>query len=114
MGLPRANRLRKDVDFQRVRSQGRSWANRLLVLGVAPNGLDHARVGVIVGRRLGGAVQRNRSRRLISEAVRCRLDRISPGWDLVWIARLPLAQAKFTQVDQAVGQLLSRARLIKE
>jgi ribonuclease P protein component len=114
VGLPRANRLRKDADFRRVRLGGRSWANRLLVLGIAPNGLDHTRIGVIVGRRLGGAVQRNRVRRLISEAVRNRLDQISPGWDLVWIARLPLAQAKFAQVEQAVGQLLSRARLVKE
>ncbi len=113
MGLPRANRLRKNDDFQRVRSQGRSWDNRWLVLGAAPNQVGRVRVGIIVSRHIGGAVRRNRVRRLIGEAVRRRLDQIPPGWDLVWIARRPLAEAKFAQVDQAVTQLLARAELSK-
>lgn len=112
MGLPSANRLRRASDFARVRSQGGSWANRLLVLGVAANGLGCSRVGIIVSRRVGGAVVRNRIRRIIRELIRGRLVHIQGGWDLVWVARLPIAEAGFTQIDQAVEQLLKRARLV--
>jgi ribonuclease P protein component len=112
VGIPRANRLRRNSDFQRVRASGRSWANRWLVLGALANDLGYVRVGVAVSRRIGGAVVRARARRLIREAVRPRLPRISGGWDLVFIARAPLAGASFQDVDRAVAQLLRRAGLV--
>lgn len=114
MGIPRANRLRRKDDFQRVRAGGRSWTNRLLVLGALASDLDHVRVGVTASRRVGGAVTRVRARRLIREAMRPWLREISGGWDLVFIARAPLGSASFQDVDQAVAQLLRRAGLVRE
>ncbi len=112
MGIPRANRLRRSTDLQRVRAEGRFWTHRLLALGALPNDLGRVRVGVTASRRVGGAVQRVRARRLMREAVRPKLAHISGGWDLVLIARAPLRNATFYQVDQAVTQLLRRAGLI--
>jgi ribonuclease P protein component len=112
VGIPRTNRLRRNSEFGRVRASGRSWANRWLVLAVTANDLDLVRVGVTASRRLGGAVVRSRVRRLIREAVRPWLGRISGGWDLVFIARAPLASASFQKVDQVVAQLLHRAGLV--
>ena len=114
MGIPRANRLRRSSDFERVRTSGRSWVNRWLVLGVLANDLGRVRVGVAASRRVGGAVKRVRARRLIREAVRPWLDGITGGWDVVFIARAPLAEASFQDVERAVAQLLGRANLHAE
>ena len=107
-------RLKRNADFQRVRRQGQSWANKLLVLTIVPNSLDHSRFGFSVSRRLGKAVVRNRAKRLMRETVRRQKERIPAGWDMVWIARRPMREADFSAVERAVEQLLRRARLLKE
>jgi len=114
MGIPRANRLRRNADFGRVRAWGRSWTNQLLVLGVLSNDEACVRVGVTAGRRFGGAVARVRARRLVKEATRPWLRKIAGGWDLVFIARSPLREASFHDVEWAVAQLLRRAGLATE
>ncbi|MFQ6058476.1 MAG: ribonuclease P protein component, partial [Anaerolineae bacterium] len=106
-------RLTSNEDFQRVRRQGRSWAHPLLVLCALPNDREHSRFGFAVGKRVGKAVARNRAKRLLREATRLRQARIVPGWDLVFIARQPIRQADFRQVDQAVEGLLRRASLLR-
>lgn len=111
--LNKLYRLRKNDDFQRVRRQGQSWANKLLVLSATPNGLDHSRFGFSVSRRLGKATIRNRIKRLMREAVRRQKNHVSPGWDVVWIARQPMREADFSAVEQAVEQLFRSARLLK-
>ena len=111
MGIPRANRLRRSGDFERVRVSGRAWVNRSLVLGVLANDLGHVRVGVSASRRVGGAVKRVRAKRLIREAVRPRLKNLNAGWDLVFVARSPLQNTSYQDVDLAVAQVLGRARL---
>ena len=85
--MRRALRLRSSRDFGRVRVRGKTWAHRLLVLGAAPNRLKHSRCGIVVGRTLGGAVQRNRMKRRVREALRLAIAHIEPGWDLVFIVR---------------------------
>jgi ribonuclease P protein component len=113
VGIPRASRLRRSSDFQRVRATGRSWTNRLLVLIVSANDLNQVRVGVTASRRVGGAVVRVRARRLVREAVRPWLRSMCGGWDVVFVARKPLANASYQDVAQAVVQLLGRAGLLK-
>lgn len=105
-------RLRTDAQFKRVRGAGRSWANPLAVLYVLPNEEGVTRVGFSVGKRVGKAVTRNRVKRLLREAVRVRLPVITPGYDLVFIARSPIVDAPFSEVDGAVDELLRRARLV--
>ena len=113
MGIPRASRLRRSSDFQRVRATGRSWTSRLLVLIVSANDLNQIRVGVTASRRVGGAVTRVRARRLVREAVRPWLRSMCGGWDVIFVARKPLANASYQDVAQAVAQLLGRAGLLK-
>jgi ribonuclease P protein component len=112
--LERLRRLSKPADFQRVRRLGASWAGRLMVLQTLANGLDHSRFGFAAGRSVGGAVQRNRAKRLLREAVRAHRQRIVTGWDLVWIARAPMAGARFTQVQSEVAAHLGRAQLLQD
>ncbi len=114
--MRRKNRLRANADFERLRREGRTWAHPLLVLSVQPNGLEYSRFGFAIGRRIGKAVDRNRIKRRMRESVRMRLKRceIAAGWDVVFIARRPIRDASFHQVDEAIGLVLRRARLLSE
>ncbi len=112
--MQRQFRLRKQADYQRVRQGGRSWAHPLVILSAVRNTLDHPRIGLVVSRKLGGAVQRNRVRRVLREALRTHLPRLQAGWDLVVVARAPLAGLKRQAVEVALGEVLSRAKLLAE
>ncbi len=110
--MDRKYRLTSSTDFKRVRRTGKSYAHPLAVLVVARNDLSHSRFGVTASRALGKAVSRNRARRRLREALRSYLPEISPGWDVVLIARPDVIDAEWTQVQEAVGGLLRRARLL--
>lgn len=98
MGLPRPLRLARSEDFARVRATGQTVRGRMLLLNVAPNGLSHNRYGVVTGKKLGGAVVRNRVRRVLREAIRASDSMFSSGWDIVLVAH-PSA------VDQPAGEV---------
>jgi ribonuclease P protein component len=114
--MRRKYRLRANTDFQRLRREGRALVHPLLVLSVLPNDLEHSRFGFAVGRRVGKAVIRNRIKRRMRESVRSRLQKheIAAGWDVIFIARRPIRDAAFHQVDEAIGLVLRRAGLLRE
>ena len=108
--MKRAYRLRRPDQFQRVRRTGHSWSTPLLTLNAAASRRRGSRCGFVVSKRVGKAVDRNRARRRVREAVRLVYERIAPGWDLVFILRSPdLATVEFVRVQALVEQLLRRA-----
>jgi ribonuclease P protein component len=110
-------RLKSATDFERVRRDGRSHAHPLVVLitrrqaegELVPPAL---RVGFVAGKSVGTAVDRNRAKRLLREALRARAAALAPGWDLLLIARHALAGSNLAQAQTALDQLLRRARLL--
>jgi ribonuclease P protein component len=71
------------------------------------------RFGFVAGKGVGGAVARNRAKRLLREAARGCAPEIEPGWDLVFVARRPLAEARLAETNLAVRGLLRRARVLR-
>ncbi len=110
-GMERKYRLRLNADFQRVRQNGKSWANHLMVLCALPNDLELSRFGFAVSKRIGKAVVRNRVRRRMREAVRLRRASIVEGWDIVFIARSATAHTTYPDICRAIDDLLRRAYL---
>ncbi len=84
-------RLSRSADFERVYRQGRSKANRHLVLYAFPRAsddpADSPRLGLSVSRRVGGAVERSRVKRVLREAFWAEAERLPPGSDYVIVAR---------------------------
>lgn len=114
--MKRRFRLTRSTDFQRVRQTGKSYAHPLVVLIALPNPdqADYSRFGVAAGRSVGKAVCRNRAKRLLRNVLQGCLPTIAPGWDVVVIARRPMADATFWQARSALLALLKRARLLQE
>lgn len=84
----RARRLRGTNAFARVFGTRCSASNKLLVVYAAANGLPYSRLGLAVGKKHGGAVRRNRIKRLLREAFRLEGDALPAGYDLVCIPRV--------------------------
>jgi ribonuclease P protein component len=93
----RRPRLSRSADFQRVYRQGDSIASRHFVLYAFPRDDEEearadVRLGVSVGRRVGGAVERNRVKRLLREAFWALPERVSDSHDYVVVARQGAAE----------------------
>ncbi len=109
--VQRRFRLTRSEDVQRVRKSGKSYAHRLVVLVAQANDQAQVRLAVIAGKAIGGAVQRNRAKRLLRAAMQSLIDSVTPGWDLILIARAPLLACDMFEVREALVTLLRRAEL---
>jgi ribonuclease P protein component len=84
--------LRRRADFQRAYHRGASAAGKYVVVYAVPNGLLVTRAGYPVGKKYGGAVRRNRIRRLLRESVRLCPRVPASGYDLVLLPRRRMAE----------------------
>jgi ribonuclease P protein component len=102
--------LSKTGQFNIVYNGGKSWAGKEIVLRALPNALGASRFGFVVSRRIGKAVIRNRVKRRLREIA--RQTPIQPGWDIVFIARIPAAGADYKNLERSARMLLLRAGII--
>jgi ribonuclease P protein component len=108
-------RLSRSAEFDRVFRQGRSLANRVLVLYAFPRSEEgERRLGVSVSRRVGGAVERNHVKRLLREAFELESGALPDALDVVVVAR-PEARAVAERdglagIRGALAELIARTR----
>jgi ribonuclease P protein component len=99
--------IRRRADFQRVYQHGTRIPGRLATLFVLPNDLAFGRLGIAATKKLGGAVQRNRAKRLIREVF--RRNKVAPGFDLVVVPRRDLLAASLITIEAEYRNSLERS-----
>lgn len=104
----------RNNDFRRIYARGKSYVSPLVVVYALKNRTKNVRVGITTSKKVGNAVQRNRSRRVIREAFRALAPRVRPGFDLVLVARGKTPYVKSTDVRRQLERQLQAAGLLRE
>ncbi|MBQ3452241.1 MAG: ribonuclease P protein component [Selenomonadaceae bacterium] len=110
--LSKSEIFRGKHDFNAVHSRGRSFANHALVLLVVNDERDNGKVGFAAGKKLGGAVVRNRVKRLMREAYRLNKNSLHRDCAMILVGRKFLVNAKFKDAQKAFLDLCKRAKLL--
>ncbi len=110
----RAARIKQGRDFARVREAGERLVNGCLIANWQRLPVkSSSRLGVITPRRIGGAVARNRARRLMRESYRIHQHDLMTPVDLVLVARPSIVGKAFATVERDFLTTLRKARLLK-
>ena len=97
--MRKSYRVKKEAEFQKVFTQGKSCANKQFVVYMIEKPKQpHFRVGISVGKKIGNAVSRNRSRRVIRAAYSVLEPSIVGSWDFVFVARSKTSRVKMQNV----------------
>ena len=106
--------LRKDWEFRRVYKEGKSYADKLLVMYALPNGLGKNRLGISISKKVGNSVKRHHLARLIRENMRLSEDVLDSGFDIVVVARVNAKNADYHQIGSALLHLAGLHHLLKK
>jgi ribonuclease P protein component len=111
----RGARIKQGRDFMRVRQHGQRLVMGCLIANWQrlPAG-SQSRLGVITSGKIGGAVARNRARRLLRESFRLHQHDLAQPLDLVLVARQSIAEKPFAEVEKDFLTTLRKARLLVE
>ena len=104
--------LSRPQDFAALQDGGIPRSHPLLVARFRRTDLETTRFGLATGRRLGGAVVRNRVRRRLREALRVMAPSFQPGWDVLIIARPAIVEADHDALVGAVHRILVRGGVL--
>ena len=97
--------LKSNSDFQKVYKEGKSLANRYLVMYILENQTDRNRLGISVSKKVGNSVVRHRITRLIRESYRLHEDTFNSGLDVVVIARKSAKDKTCQEIESALLHL---------
>lgn len=97
--------LKNSKDFQSVYKEGKSYANKYLVMYIKENHSDLNRLGISVSKKVGNSIVRHRITRLIRESYRLQEEHFKCGWDLVVIARNSAKGRTYREIESALIHL---------
>ena len=105
--------LKKNHQFQFVFRNGKSYANKYLVMYVKENGLSKNRIGISVSKKVGNSVVRHRVTRLVRESYRLHESIFNSGLDIVIVARNSAATVGYFEIESALLHLGKLHQIIK-
>ena len=105
--------LKKNSDFQNVYANGKSMANKYLVMYVLSNDLSINRLGISVSKKVGNSVVRHHLTRLIRESYRLNSSMFNSGLDIVVIARNTAKDISYHEVESALLHLGGLHKILK-
>ncbi len=97
--------LKNSREFNVVYNNGKSYANKYLVMYMVPNNTEENRIGISVSKKVGNSVIRHRVTRLIRESYRLNKDKLIKGIDIVVIARVGSKDRKYNEIESAFMHL---------
>ncbi len=106
--------LTRPSDFTALQRDGSSRASALMSIRVRRTDMPVARFGIATGKRVGGAVVRNRVRRRIREILRADAPRLRAGWDVLIVARPQSAAVGQASLAEALDRLLVRSGVLQD
>jgi ribonuclease P protein component len=104
-GFPKSAHLLRTADYRKVYAAGRRRSLDWLVAFSLHTGNAASRVGLTVPRTFGPAVERNRVKRRLREAVRKNRKDLGPGWDIVLNPRRAALTIEFTRMEETIRKL---------
>ena len=105
--------LKSSFDFQHVYKNGKSYANKYLVMYVLKNSRDKNRLGISVSKKVGNSVVRHKVTRLIRESYRLHENIFNSGLDIVVIARNSASEISYEETESALLHLAKLHHIIK-
>ena len=105
--------LKKNMEFQNVYKNGKSYANKYLVMYVLENDLNKNRIGISVSKKVGNSVIRHHITRLIRESYRLQEEMFNSGLDIVVVARVNAKDITYHQTEKALLHLGNLHNIIK-
>lgn len=106
--------LKKNYQFRTVYENGKSCANKYLVLYRIENGLNRNRLGISVSKKVGNSIVRHHLARLIRENYRLSEALYKSGFDIVVIARVSAKKASYHDIGKSLNQLSKKLDLLKD
>lgn len=104
--------LNRNSDFRRLYARGRYYTNPALVTYVLKNRAGICRIGITCSKKIGNAVERNRSKRLIKAAFSNISENVDGNYDIVFVARVKTRSKKSTELSQIMYKQLELAGVI--
>lgn len=103
----------KNKDFQIIYKEGKSYANKYLVVYIRENNTDQNRLGISVSKKVGNSIVRHRLTRLIRESYRLQEEHFKRGLDIVVIARNSAKGKSYHDIESALLHLGSLHEIIE-
>ena len=108
------NSIKKNGEFQNVYRNGRSYANKYLVMYVTNNDKKMSRIGISVSKKVGNSVVRHRITRLLRECYRLNEDKLKECYDIVVVVRVSAADVGYNEILSSFLHLCRLHKILKE
>ena len=106
-------KLKLNLEFRRIYGRGRSFVTPAFVAYAFKGRTDNIRLGITVSKKIGGAVERNRAKRVLTAAFREVAGEIASGWEFVLVARTQILKTKSNDIAFALRKFLEQEGILK-